>query len=303
MDYENLLVKERLKFCKKCVHKKNDLRQGIICGLTNKKADFKDFCKDFKEDTDRIKKEKERKDYEIEQKYGEYAEDIKRGKSPKWIGVSVAVAILFIGLRVVRFMMRYDRANNNNQSQYDEDFYKELEKIQQQRYKVAAINYLSAKGRYAEFNRKMQKDTTIVLNNKITLKLPRGFRLSITNKESDLPIKATSRGYYFIYNKVKKNKNQSLVEQWQAFRSQFTDKYTGSQFITKKLSVINTEKSDIERIDFEIKNRVETIIGTARIIEYNNERYFFQLVSDAKNASHSRTNQYLKYYVKINRKY
>jgi len=298
-DYSKL--KERLKFCKNCINRKNDLKTGIICGLTDRKPDFNGFCNDFKEDTVRVKKEKDKENFELEQRYGEYAEDIKRGKSPKWIGVSVAVAILFIGLRVVRFMMRYDRANNNTQSQYDEDFYKELEKLQQQRYKVDAINYLSAKGRYAEFNRKMHKDTAIVLNKKITLKLPRGFRLSITNNESDLPIKATSRGYYFIYNKVDQNQNQSLIEQWQAFRTQFIDKYPGSQFNTKNIRAINTEKSDIERIDFEIKNKIETIIGTARIIEYKNERYFFQLVSDAKNADHYRTNQYLKYYVKVNK--
>jgi len=41
---------ERLKFCKVCRRKKNDLNQGIICSLTNKKADFEGNCDSFEED-------------------------------------------------------------------------------------------------------------------------------------------------------------------------------------------------------------------------------------------------------------
>jgi len=38
---------ERMKFCSQCDHSKFDTKQGILCGLTNAKADFEDECPDF----------------------------------------------------------------------------------------------------------------------------------------------------------------------------------------------------------------------------------------------------------------
>ena len=42
---------EQLRFCKICTKQKFDLQQGIICSLTNKKADFEDKCDWFEENT------------------------------------------------------------------------------------------------------------------------------------------------------------------------------------------------------------------------------------------------------------
>lgn len=38
---------DHLKFCKKCLNRKLDLQQGLICSLTQKRADFEGDCKDF----------------------------------------------------------------------------------------------------------------------------------------------------------------------------------------------------------------------------------------------------------------
>lgn len=38
---------EQLEFCKKCVNKRFSSKDGIICGLTNKPADFDGECKDY----------------------------------------------------------------------------------------------------------------------------------------------------------------------------------------------------------------------------------------------------------------
>jgi len=38
---------QQLNFCRRCKHKKNDLQQGIICGLTDRKAEFVNQCDDF----------------------------------------------------------------------------------------------------------------------------------------------------------------------------------------------------------------------------------------------------------------
>jgi hypothetical protein len=41
---------EQLAFCKICINKELDPKQGLLCGLTKKKADFKENCADFDKD-------------------------------------------------------------------------------------------------------------------------------------------------------------------------------------------------------------------------------------------------------------
>ena len=40
----------QLAFCKKCNNRKMDLQTGILCSLTDQKADFEGTCNDFQED-------------------------------------------------------------------------------------------------------------------------------------------------------------------------------------------------------------------------------------------------------------
>jgi len=47
---------EHLAYCKICLNRKIDTKQGLICTLTGTIADFEETCKDFKEDP--IKKQK-----------------------------------------------------------------------------------------------------------------------------------------------------------------------------------------------------------------------------------------------------
>ncbi len=41
---------EQLVFCKKCLNRKMDMKQGLICNLTEAKATFQNKCPDFKRD-------------------------------------------------------------------------------------------------------------------------------------------------------------------------------------------------------------------------------------------------------------
>jgi len=43
---------EQLRFCKICKNQKFDMKQGIICNLTNKPADFEDYCNSYIEDSE-----------------------------------------------------------------------------------------------------------------------------------------------------------------------------------------------------------------------------------------------------------
>ncbi len=46
--------KNQLEFCKKCLNQKFDLHQGIICNLTNQKADFEENCENFTVDESKV---------------------------------------------------------------------------------------------------------------------------------------------------------------------------------------------------------------------------------------------------------
>jgi rhomboid protease GluP len=41
---------KQLEFCKKCINKEFNMQEGLLCGLTKKKADFEDECNDFEFD-------------------------------------------------------------------------------------------------------------------------------------------------------------------------------------------------------------------------------------------------------------
>jgi hypothetical protein len=56
---------EQLKFCSVCKNRKMDMRQGMLCGLTDAKADFEDKCENYVEDVAQIiKQENEEKEYQ-----------------------------------------------------------------------------------------------------------------------------------------------------------------------------------------------------------------------------------------------
>ncbi|WP_298901146.1 hypothetical protein [uncultured Psychroserpens sp.] len=286
MNNEDILLKERLRFCKNCVHRKNNLQTGILCGLTDQKPDFDRFCKDYVENTAVIEKERAR-------------DPMKLNRSSTWITASVVISIVLLGLKVARSVARYNKNNNPpEQSQYDKYFQEQQEKAYQRRHHVNTINYLSDRNRQAHFSKKLIEDTVVVLNKKMTLKLPDGFYLSIADDDTQLPVRATSRGYYFIYNKVDKNVDESLFQQWKTFRNRLIRQYPSSELSVSNIDSLTTSEQ-IDRVHFEIKNKVDNIIGVARIIDHNNERYFFQLISDSKGASYSQLYRFLNYYVKI----
>ena len=56
---------EQLKFCSACKHRKMDMHQGMLCELTNAKADFDGTCPNYDEDTkEKAKNERIEKEYQ-----------------------------------------------------------------------------------------------------------------------------------------------------------------------------------------------------------------------------------------------
>lgn len=52
---------DRLKFCKICNHKQNNLVEGLVCSLTNKKPTFERNCENFSKNEEFVKEVVERK--------------------------------------------------------------------------------------------------------------------------------------------------------------------------------------------------------------------------------------------------
>jgi rhomboid protease GluP len=69
---------KQLEYCKKCTKRKFDLKQGLICNLTNQKADFENECEHFEIDKIKISAE-------IEKQKAVRKSKISFGFSPKQI--------------------------------------------------------------------------------------------------------------------------------------------------------------------------------------------------------------------------
>ncbi len=82
---------ERLRFCKMCMHRKMDLKQGLICGLTDRPASFEGNCNDFKKDEVQAAKI-------VKQVYQEEEKE----SSGTWTYIVIALVIIRIVLRLMR---------------------------------------------------------------------------------------------------------------------------------------------------------------------------------------------------------
>jgi hypothetical protein len=75
---------ERLEFCKICINRKMDIHQGLLCGLTNAKADFEGECPHL------IIDEKQKTKMEMERKELLESEDYQIGG---WLAIFLLVGI------------------------------------------------------------------------------------------------------------------------------------------------------------------------------------------------------------------
>lgn len=60
-----MTLKDQLKFCSECQNKKFDPNRGIVCGLTDNKPDFVDYCASFDGDIAKVKLKQEQAVEEI----------------------------------------------------------------------------------------------------------------------------------------------------------------------------------------------------------------------------------------------
>ena len=150
---------QQVEFCKICEHRKPDIKQGLICGLTNAKADFEVSCENFS------------KDYKAQVYYKQQ----KKGVREETRKETRKETILFI-ITIVAILSRITVKRVNS---YNKNFF--------QKYKTEIVNKNKKKvneKQIAELNKKLKQSEqskqipstnssakkTVSLSDKITIK-------------------------------------------------------------------------------------------------------------------------------------
>ncbi len=99
-----MITKEdRLVYCNKCIHKKENDRYGVLCGLTDNYPHFSDKCKDYK--STGISSELP-KFQDFVGSYSKEKTDKKESKKGSWIGKGIVIYIVFkIILKLIKYFV------------------------------------------------------------------------------------------------------------------------------------------------------------------------------------------------------
>lgn len=99
---------EQLIYCNQCVNRKMDFKQGVLCRLTDAKADFYDTCDSFKQDSaivnsssDHGKSERDKRDYKLSLLSDDVKSAILKDQKPTLalsVGITGAVSITIINI-------------------------------------------------------------------------------------------------------------------------------------------------------------------------------------------------------------
>jgi len=101
-----LISKEaQLEFCTKCIHKKDHVRYGVICGLTNNYPVFSETCDDYSKSSKRTQslvKEGNHPEFSVKTK----AKTKSKSKTGSYLGKGILIYILFkIALKIAKYFM------------------------------------------------------------------------------------------------------------------------------------------------------------------------------------------------------
>lgn len=98
-------LKEKLVFCNKCKNKKFDMKQGVLCGLTLRKPNFDNTCKDFVIDPVEEQKIAARA-YEAERQSTESYSGSSNSKSGSGMSAWSIIVVILIIVRIIFRLMK-----------------------------------------------------------------------------------------------------------------------------------------------------------------------------------------------------
>ncbi len=291
-------IKDQLAFCKICSHQENNIQHGILCNLTHRKPDFEFRCTHFKKDITQFEKIEDNLNQEItfnKELSLDKEKPVSESNPNKHITLWILLASVLI---IIKLSFEYKKIQKNKVLIDDfkkEKLYNERElskKTNPKKKQQKAIYYLVNKNRVKIKRKKVIKDTSFMVAKRLKLVIHKKYYMSIVNND-ELPVLAIYRGYSFTYNKVLKNKSQSLSEQWIEYR----------RILAPKIKVFDVKKYEFEGMKIEEKNFVisgaRKIYGVAKLIEIDDERFFFHYFFKQEFEDYHMLRKYLNYYVKL----
>ena len=281
--------KNRLNFCKVCIHQKNDLTKGLICGLTNDYPTFDFSCIDYKQEEKFIELNEEQEIAFNEVDYN-YETKTKKPKTSKKT-IRFIFGLLLINTAVIFSFYKLQQKISPKQEYKRSENNKPLIKKKRDK-QPKAIQYFASDKRIALKRKRVNKDTSFMVAKHLKIVMHKKYYMSIA-KNDMLPVLAISRGYSFIHNKVKTDKSKSLIQQWVSLRKDFS-----SDFEYTILKEYEFENMKIIEVNFTY-NGYRDIYGASKLVEIDNNRYFFHFAFKQQTPDFKMLRKYLNYYVKV----
>lgn len=99
---------ERIQYCRVCTNRKLDAKEGLICNLTGKQADFEEKCENLSVDKIALQKLKEKIELSKQEEqqgggfFGPEKKGVKKGVLGGVIMIVIAAVWFFVGLEAGR---------------------------------------------------------------------------------------------------------------------------------------------------------------------------------------------------------
>ncbi|MEM6718388.1 MAG: hypothetical protein AAF611_03635 [Bacteroidota bacterium] len=148
----------------------------------------------------------------------------------------------------------------------------------------------------------LQKDSLFPIVPNVNVRLFKGFHLYDTSVLKNTAIFAKFAKYYFFYDRVEKSSTTTMSRQWENMRNTLINRMTPSVFSQEEIKNYTFKDIQIEEHDFKILFDSGELHGVATLVEFEDTRYFFHLISKEKPETHFRRTflrKYLDYYLKI----
>ncbi|MGB1295563.1 MAG: hypothetical protein ACPG6V_08785 [Flavobacteriales bacterium] len=255
--------REQVTYCGACKHKKQDIRQGLICGLTNDIPILETECE--KRDIDLV----EKKEIESKRKIAEEIINKQETSDNQWkiIG-SVLFFIVMIGFKVVKYNNYNTRSTPPPSQEIDLGSFMKKRAYQDQ---LQQLSTEEKKDLGVTTTTKSQKRN---IDDFLSINIPSGIYLFKNLENETLTFMGrTKRNDQITLYKLKKKVGKEVAELWQEARTNEISK----QF---KYNIVSVDEQNFN-YTIDLISSIKTT-GTSRIFESQDFYYVFSVEASMK---------------------
>lgn len=228
----------------------------------------------------------------------------KKSSFPK-AALPIGVVILLFLIRMIanfgdsssesipdRYQPKYENRSSTSTSSYPK----------RKREKIDATYFFIGEGNRLREITQLTSDSIIKIVPNVEVRLFKGFHIYDSKRYPNSPILASYSKYRFFYDRVEKEKDISMSEQWSIMREKLAESVYNGYFIYQYPKEYKVDDLVVNETEFSISTKDNIVYGVATLVEYKNERHFFQFISkerDDKDPNYNYLRRYLNYYLKI----